>query len=118
MAFLVLYPAAAMLVGYLAIDDRNGILASLFAANAGTALLVALIFGLPQSNNQTSRALSFLFGFIGALCALLSAVHWMADEVDNVWLRIGIISPIVVTLIVLAWFVYKVNEEGAENNGE
>ena len=115
---LVLYPVSAMLVGYIAIDDPNGILAALFAANAGTALFVALIFGLPQSSNPTSRALSHRVGTIGVIYALLSAVFWMTDEVDNVWLRLVIISPIVVTLIVLALFVYKVNKEGAEHDGE
>ena len=116
---LVLYPGSAMLVwGYVANDDHYGILAALFAANAGTALFVALIFSLAQSSNHTSRVLRPLVGAIGVICALTSAVFWMTDEVDNVWLRAGIISPVLVILIVLMWFIDTVKKEGPQHQGE
>ena len=118
MTLLVLYPVTAILVwAYVATDDYYGVLATLFAANAGTALLVGLAFGLPQFSHHTSTALRLIVGTIGVICAVMSAVYWMADEVENVWLRAGIISPIVVILIVLMWFIDKVNKEGEKHEG-
>ena len=116
---LVLYPVSAFLVwAYVADDDYYGVLAALFAANAATALFVGLAFRLPEFRDHTSGAQRFFVGAIGVICAFGSGVYWMWDEVDNVWLRLGIISPIVVTLLVLGWFVDKVNEEGAKHEGE
>ena len=118
-AFLGLSPVPALLVWpYATSADYNGILAAVFAANAGTALFVRLVFGLPQLSSHTSRAPRFFVGVIGVIYALMSATFWIADEVDNLWLLAGIISPIVVTLFVLTWFVDKVNEEGEKHDGE
>lgn len=62
---MVLYPVVAILVwGYLT-PDRYGIMAALFAANAGTALLVGLVFGLPEFGHCTSRGLRLSVFFIG-----------------------------------------------------
>ena len=118
-ALLVLYPVSAILVWtYVDTDDYYGILAALFAANAGTALFVGLVFSLPQFSHHISRALRLTVGTIGVVCALTSALFWMADEVDNIWLRAGIISPVVIILIILMWFIDKVNKEGTEHESE
>ena len=60
---------------------------------------------------------------IAAVSGVLSAVNWMADEVDHIWLRVVIISPVLVILLVLMWFVDKVNvdkvnKEGTKHEGE
>ena len=113
---LVLYPVSALLVWTLvADDDHYGVLAALFAANAGTALFVGLAFSLPEYSSHTSRTLRLLVPLIGVVCAVISAMCWMWDEVDNVWLRVGIVSPIVFILLVLGWFTDKVNKEGAKH---
>ena len=118
-AILVLYPVSAILVwAYVATDDYYGILAVLFAANAGTAIVVRLAFSLPQFSHHTSRALRHTVDAIVAVCALMSALYWMADEVDNVWLRAGIVSPVLVILLVLMWFIDTVNKEGSQHKGE
>ena len=118
-ALLVLYPISAIVVQAIATaDDYYGVLAALFAVNAGTALLVGFTFGLPQFSDHTSRALRFFVGAIGVVCALMSGVYWMTDEIDNAWLSAGIISPIVVILFLLMRFIYKVNKERPENEGE
>ena len=118
-ALLVLYPVSAILVwAYLASDDHYGIMAALLAANAGTALFVGLAFGLPQFRHHTSRVLRLIVGSIGVVCALMSAMYWMADEVDSVWLRAGIVSPVLVILLVLMWFIDTVNKGGTQHKGE
>ena len=119
-ALLILYPTSAILVqGYIVTDDYYGILAALLAANAGTAFFVRLVFDLPQFSHHTSGALKFIVVFIGVVCALLSAMYWMADEVDHLWLRTAIISPVLVILFVLMWFIDKVNKtETKHEDGE
>ena len=83
-ALLVLYPlSATLIVGYLAPGD-DGIQAALFAANAGTAFFVWLAFDFRELRGHTTRALRLTVLSIGVICGLLSAVHWMADEVDNI----------------------------------
>ena len=47
----------------------------------------------------------------------MSAVNWLADEVDHLWLRAVMILPVVVILFVLMWFFQKVREEGEEHTG-
>ena len=117
-ALLALYPVSAtLIVAYLAPGD-DGIQAALFAANAGTALFVWLAFDLRELRGHTTRALRFSVLSIGVICGMLSAVHWMADEVDHIWLRLGIVSPIVVILVLLLWFVVKVSKEGSKHEGE
>lgn len=117
-ALLVLYPVSALLVWAYLAPDSYGILAALFAANAGTAFFVGFAFRLPEFSGHTSRALRLSVVLIGVVCGLMSALHWMADEVDHIWLRAGIISPIVVILLVLMWFVDKVNKERTKHEGE
>ena len=103
-------------MGYLAPGD-DGIQAALFfAANAGTAFFVWLAFDFRELRGHTTRALRLTVLSIGVICGLLSAVHWMADEVDNIWLQLGIVSPIIVILVVLLWFVYKVSKEGTDHS--
>ena len=114
-ALLVLYPVLAILLwAYLASDNNYGIMAALLAANAGTAFLVRLAFGVPEFSDYTSGALRFFVLIIGVASGLVSAVYWMADEVGHIWLRAGIISPVLVILLVLMWFVDKVNKEGTK----
>lgn len=116
---LILYPVSAMLVqSYIATGDYYGIMAALFAANAGTALVVGLAFGLPQFSHYTSRVLRLIVGTVGVFCALMSALYWMADEVDHIWLRTGIISPVLAILFVLMWFIDKVTKAETKHEGE
>ena len=117
-ALLVLYPVSAILVWAYLATDSYGIMAALFAANAGTAILVGLAFGLPEFSHYTSRPLRLLVVLIGVGSGLVSALYWMADEVEHIWLRAGIISPVLVILIVLMWFVDKVNNEGTQHEDE
>ena len=98
------------MLAYLVPGD-DGILAALFAANAGTAFFVGLAFGLPEFSDHTSRALRLSPVLIGVVCGLMSALHWMAEEIDHIGLRIGIISPIIIILLALMWFVNKVGKE-------
>ncbi len=117
-AILVLYPVSAILVAAYLAPDSYGILAALLAANAGTALFAGLAFGWPEFSHCTSRALRFVVFIIGVVSGLLSALYWMADEVDHIWLRAGIISPVLIILLVLMSFVVKVNKEGTKHEGE
>ena len=116
---LALYLVSAILVGaYVANDGYYGILAAVFAANAGTALFVRLVFGLPEFRKHTPGALRLVVLSIGVASGLMSAVYWMFDEVDDSWLRVGIILPVLVILLVLMWFIDTVNREGPQNKGE
>ena len=117
-ALLVLYPVSAILVWAYLSPESYGIMAALFAANAGTALFIGLTFRLPEFRGHTSRALRFFVVFIAVVCGLMSALFWMADEVDNLWLRLGIVSPVLVILFVLMWFIDKVNKGGTQHKGE
>ena len=69
-------------------------MAPVFAANAGTALLVGLVFGLSEFSHYTSRVLKLSVVFIGVASGFMSATFWVADEMDHIWLRAGIISPV------------------------
>ena len=93
-------------------------MAALLAANAGTAFLVDLLFLLPEYSHQTSRALRTSVGFIVVVSGLLSALYWMADEVEHLYLRAVFVAPVVIILLVLLWFVDTVNKEGTSNEGE
>ena len=92
-----MYPVSAILVSaYLTSDDNYGIMAALLAAKAGTALLVRLVLGLPGFSDYTSGALRLIVLIIAVASGLVSAVYWMADEVDHIWLHAGIISLVFV----------------------
>ena len=117
-ALLVLYPVSAILVWAYLAPESYGIMAALFAANAATALFIGFTFRLPAFSSHTSRALRFFVVSIAVVCGLMSAVFWMADEVDNVWLRAGIVSPVLVILLVLMWFIDTVNKGGTQHKGE
>ena len=118
-ALLVLYPLSAILVAaYLAADDNYGIMASLFAANAGAAFFVGLAFGLPEFSGHTSRVLRLSAIVIGVVCGLASALYWMADEVEHIWLRAGMVAPVLIVLLVLMWFIDKVNKERTSDERE
>ena len=116
---LVLYPVSAILVlSFVGDGDNHGVIASLFAANAGTAFFVRLVFGLPEFSEHAPVALRRVLLIIGVASGLMSAVYWMLDEVDDGWLGAGIILPVLVILLVLTWFVDKVNKERTENERE
>ena len=117
-ALLVLYPVSAILMWAYLAPESYGIMAALFAANAGTALFIGLTFRLPEFSGHTSRALRFFVVCIAVVCGLMSALFWMADEVDNVWFRAGIVSPVLVILLVLMWFIDTVNKGGTQHKGE
>ena len=64
-ALLVLYPVLAFLiVGYFD-PDNYGVLAALFAANVGTAILVGITLELPELKGKTPIALRLIVLFIG-----------------------------------------------------
>ena len=118
-ALVLMYPVSAILVLlYTPTDDRHGALAALFAAAAGTALFVRLVFGLPELRGHTPGALKLVILGIGMAYGLMSAVYWILDAVDDNWLSAAIILPVAVILLVLMWFVDKVNKERTENEGE
>ncbi len=115
-ALLILYPVSAILVwAYLRPDDSYSILAALLAVNAGMAFLVHLTFTLPEFIDYTSHALRLSVLIIASASGFVSAVYWMVDAIDNTWLYAGIISPILAFLLVLVWFVHKVDKEKAKN---
>ena len=116
---LALYLVSAFVVGaYVNNDDYNGIFAAIFAINAGTALLVSLVFGLPEVRKHTLGALRLAVLGIGVVSGFISAFYWMLDAVDDIWLRVVILSPAVIILLVLMWLIDTVNREGQQNKGE
>ena len=117
-AILVLYMGSAALLGpYLTSNDHYGVLAALFAANAGTAFLVWNVFSFPKYSDHTSGTQKLVVLIIAVVSGLFSAVYWMADEIDNIWLRVGIVLPVLVILLVLVWFVDKVGKEETKHKG-
>lgn len=115
-ALLIIYPVSTILVwAYLRPDDSYGTLAALFALNAATAFFVEHIFRLPRLRQYAPKELRYFVLLIGLVCALMAAQYWMTDEVHNVWLRLGIMSPVLLILLVLMWFAGKVDKEKAEN---
>ena len=112
-----MYPVSAVLVSAYVTADSDGILAAVLAANAGTALLVLLTFGLPEFRGHTSRGLRFLVSLVAVASGLMSALYWMADEVEHLGLRAALVAPVVVILLVLISFVDKVNKEGTKRQG-
>ena len=117
-ALLTLYLISAILVSSYLNADRDGILAALLAANAGTAILVRFTFGLPEFSGHTSREMRILVSLIAVASGLMSALNWMADEVEHLGLRAAFIAPILAVLFVLMWFVDKVNKERTEQEQE
>ena len=118
-ALLILYPVSAtVVVTYIASDDNYGILAALLAANAGMAFLIWLVFSQAEFIDYTSGALRLLVLIIGAGSGLVSAGYWVVDEVDHFGLRVGIIAPVLVTLLVLRWFVEEAKKEGMKHEGK
>lgn len=114
-ALLILYPISAVLVwSYLGADDYYGVMAALLVANAGAALLVGLAFSLPEYRHHTSKVLRLTVSSVGVACALASAIFWMVDEVDHIWLRLVIISPIAVIFLLLMLFVNRVDNAGTQ----
>ena len=113
---LTLYPVSTLLCFYLISDENYRIMAALFAANAAAASLAMLIFGWYESSDNVPGP-SRLFTLVIAVgSGLTSAVFAIAAEVEQPWLRIGLIAPVVVILLVLIWFVNKVSKERAEHS--
>ena len=108
---LILYPVSALFVHTYLTDDYYGIMAALFALNAGAAFFVERTYRLSGSGRHVRSELRYIVLFIGLGCALLSAQYWMTDEVHNVWLRLGIMSPVGVILLLLMWFALEVDRE-------
>ena len=117
-ALLFLYMVSAIPVGAYLDTESHGITAALFATNAGTAFFVGLVFGLPKLSHYTSRVLRPFVLLIAVVSGLMSALYWMADEVEHFWLSVGIISPVLVILLVLMLFIHKANKEGPKHEGE
>ena len=83
-ALLVLYPVSAILVWAYLAPESYGIMAALFAANAGTTLFIGLTFRLPEFSGHTSRALRFFVvsdaeSSSGALTGYEAELWRMAD---------------------------------------
>ena len=55
---------------------------------------------------------------IGVVSGLVSALSWMADEVEHLGLQAAFVAPVLVILLLLAWFTDKVSKEGRSNEGE
>ena len=108
---LALYMVSGMLIWAL-YPNCYGLLAALFAASAGTALLVGVIFDFPELKGKTPIVLRFSVFVIAAVSGLMSAINWLADEVEHLWLRAVMVFPVVIILLVLRWFFEKVREEG------
>lgn len=115
---LILYPALAVPVwNYIASDDY-GLLAALFAANAGTAFFVGLVLNFPEFSHFTPRGLRLVIVIIAAASGLASAFFWVADEVGHVWLRLSMVLPFIVTLLVLIWFADRCSRAGTKREAE
>ena len=108
---LVLYMVLSLLIWTFFDSNNHGVLAALFAAGAGTAILVGVTFELPELKGKTPMALRLSLLFIGAVSGVLSAINWLADEADHLWLRAVLVLPVVIILFVLLWFFQKVREE-------
>ena len=48
---------------------------------------------------------------------MMSALNWLADEVDHLWLRAVMVLPVGIIPLVVVWFIQKVHEEGEEDVG-
>ena len=48
---------------------------------------------------------------IGAASGLLSAINWLADEVDHFRIHAALVSPVVIILYVLLLFFQRVLKE-------
>ena len=55
--------------------------------------------------------LNLIVVLLGVGCGSLSTFYWIAYEVEHIWLRTGILSPVFLILIVLVWFTVKVDKE-------
>ena len=117
LALLVLYMVSGLLVWAYFDPANHGALAALFAASAGTAILVGVTLELPELKGKTPTALRLSVLFTGAASGVMSAINWLADEVDHLWLRAVMVLPVVIILLVLMWFFQKVREEGEEDAG-
>ena len=117
-ALLILYPVSAFLVWSYLDADSYGLMAALFATNAGTAVFVGLVFNLSELSRYTSRALRLSVVLIGVVSGLISALFWMTEEVDHIWLQVVIMSPVLVILLVLMWFIAKTGKEETKLKGE
>ena len=95
----------------------NGILAPLLAANAVAALCAGLVFNEPKFSHCTSKGLRLIVAFIGVVSGLLSALFWLEDAVDRSWVHVVLISPVLVFLLMLSWFVHKA-DKGPKHEGE
>ena len=116
-ALLTIYPASAFLVHSYMTTSYYSIMAALFAVNAGTALVVGLVFRLSRPYYSTS-GLQLAILIIVAFCAFVSALFWMLDVVDNIWLLIAILSPVFVIHLVMVWFVDNMKMEVKAKQGE
>ena len=117
MALLGINPFLSLLVWVSLAPDNHGILAALLAANATVALFAGLVFSWPEFSRCTTTTLRLIVVVTGVGSGLVSAVSWMADEVDCIWLPVVFISPALVILLVLIWFVRKAEEGRPKHEG-
>ena len=115
---LFMHPVVAVAAWFfMGSDDDYGLLASVLAVGAGTALLARLIFGLPGVRGHAPGAVRLGSLLIGVVAGLASAICWVLDEVNHVWLAAGVALSVLFILFVLAWFVDRVNEERTGQGG-
>ena len=119
LGLLALCPVFVILIwSYIDYKSNHGTVAAVLATNAGTALLVSLVFSFPEFKHQATRNLTYWVIFVGGASGLLSAVFWIMDEVGNLYLPAAFIAPFVVILLVLVWFTSKVSKEGTSDEGK
>ena len=115
-ALLIIYPVSALLVwAYLTPNNNYGTLAALFALNAATAFFVEHAFRLPRLRKYAAKGLRNIVLLIGLASALIAAQYWMSDEVRNIWVRLGIMSPVLLILLVLLWFAHEAEKGKAQS---
>lgn len=117
-AILLLHMVLAIAVWYYLDSDNSGLIAALFASNAGTAFLVGFVFHLPAFSHFIPRGSNIFPVFIGAASGFTSGVHWMADEVEDAWIRLIMLALIIIIVVILGWFIYKCNKERTKHGAE
>ena len=110
---------AAILVGsFLVSDGNHDLIAALLATNAGTALVVAFTFNVPQLSEYTSDNSKILIGFIALVSGLFSALQWMEDAVVDPGLRVIFIVFVLLILFVLLGFICAAKREKKKLDNE
>lgn len=111
LSVLILLPVLAVGI-MLGIDfeGNQGLGAAFLAANAGTALLIGLVFNHPDYKDRVPTNLTFLVLLAGGASGLLSAVLWIMSATDNVYLPLVLVVPLLGILTVLIEFIKRADK--------